>query len=280
MRSSFIAHPGARRDCSHCRGGGYVVERKGAHATARLCDCVRTCPRCGGSGFAHTSSERRAPMVKCTCRVLTDRIDLYNAARLPGRHAFSTRASFDYVGSGNLPLMGTLTGWLNGYQPRQENRGLVFFGKVGRGKTHLMCALARELVFEQGVSVRFVEFSHLLTDLKASFQRREGSSELMEPLVRAEVLCIDELGKGRNTEFEGTVVDELVSRRYNANATILATTNYAPGRATGHRVPDMALPDQNRPALADRVGDRVYSRLREMCDFAECRGPDWRERQG
>jgi len=156
------------------------------------------------------------------------------------------------------------------------SRGLVLYGSVGRGKTHLLTAMLRSLVLEHGVSARFVEFSHLLADLKSSFGRGGGANNLIEPLVRVDVLGIDELGKGRNTAFEGTVLDELISRRYNAGRTIIATTNYEPGPSSGLSVPDLAL--NKRPALVDRIGDRVYSRLNEMCDMIPVQGCDYRQK--
>ena len=171
----------------------------------------------------------------------------------------------------------TVNKFLENYQAGHENRGLVLHGAVGRGKTHLLVALVRDLIFRYGITARFIEFSHLVGDLKAGFDVGRGTHSLLDPLVRVDVLAVDELGKGRNTEFEGTVVDELVSRRYNSAGTILATTNYRPGQATGHGVGNLAQPKKTEPMLTDRVGDRVYSRLREMCDFVECKGDDWRE---
>jgi DNA replication protein DnaC len=160
----------------------------------------------------------------------------------------------------------------------------VLYGEVGRGKTHLMVALLRELVLDRGISAKFVEFSHLLADIKQGFDVGQGTGVLLGPLASVGVLAIDELGKGRNTEFEGTVLDELVSRRYNAGLPILATTNFAPGSPTGAARGNAADLDargrvRNVPTLADRVGDRVYSRLREMCDFVPLLGEDWRERR-
>jgi len=35
-----------------------------------------------------------------------------------------------------------------------------------------------------------------------------------------------------------------------------------------------------RDTLAERVGPRIYSRLREMCDFITVGGPDRREHEG
>jgi DNA replication protein DnaC len=142
--------------------------------------------------------------------------------------------------------------------------------------------MLRELVFRYGVSARFVEFSHLLADLKSGFDSGRGAAELIDPLVAVDVLAIDELGKGRNTEFEGTVLDELVSRRYNAMKPILATTNYSANPPSGRAVvnaAEVAVGVAPPPTLADRVGERIWSRLRETCDFVEVKGDDYRERR-
>jgi len=205
------------------------------------------------------------------------RIRAFNEVRIPARHAGSTRASFD-PGGPRMQGFVAVNKYLEGFRAGHENRGLVLHGEVGRGKTHLLVALLRDLVFRHGVTARFVEFSHLVGDLKAGFDVGRGSHSLLDPLARVDVLAIDELGKGRNTEFEGTVVDELVSRRYNAAAAILATTNYLPGASTGRAAANFADNRKSAPTLADRVGERVYSRLREMCDFVPCQGPDFREK--
>lgn len=210
------------------------------------------------------------------------RAERFDRADIPARHASSTRASFKPAEPRQSAVLVGVSTWLNAYRPGEENRGLVLYGDVGRGKTHLMVAMLRELVFRYGVSVRFVEFSHLLADLKSGFDQGQGAARLIDPLVAVDVLAIDELGKGRNTEFEGTVLDELVSRRYNAAGTILATTNYAPGAPTGVVTPNLAavaVGTQAAPTLADRVGSRVSSRLQEMCDMLELAGPDHRARK-
>lgn len=272
---SHALHPATDPRCPDCHGDGYLVVRDGEVARAATCGCTGVCPICRDSGWVAVSSERRARRTRCDCQRLVARIRAFNEARIPARHADSTRARFEPAGPSMQGFV-AVNKYLEAYRPGEENRGLILFGDVGRGKTHLLVALLRDLVFRRGITGRFVEFSHLVGDLKAGFDLGRGTHELLDPLVRVEVLAIDELGKGRNTEFEGTVVDELVSRRYNAAATILATTNFAPG-ASGHGVGNAADPSRTLPMLADRLGDRVYSRLRETCDFVECRGDDWRE---
>ena len=241
--------------------------------------CVEGCPVCRGTGFIPTSSAFRAPVRPCACRQVDARARLFHAARIPSRYANATLASFDQR-RGAMPAFAVINAWLKAWNPGAESRGLILHGKVGRGKTHLLVALLRELVLRHGASVRFIEFSHLLADLKLSFERG-GTSELLDPLSRVQVLAIDELGKGRNTEFEGTVLDELISRRYNAGATILATTNFEPGPPIGIAAPNLADDDPQRamPRLSDRVSDRVYSRLREMTDFVPVLGDDWRDQR-
>lgn len=181
-----------------------------------------------------------------------------------------------------MAVMRAVTEYLDSYDPKRDNRGMVLWGGVGRGKTHLVVAMLRELVFRYGVTARFVEFSHLLADLKSSFDLGRPAAELIDPLVAVDVLAIDELGKGRNTEFEGTVLDELVSRRYNAVRPIIASTNYAPHPSTGRPIANaaaVAVGISPPPTLVDRVGERVWSRLRETCDFVEVKGDDFRERR-
>ena len=201
---------------------------------------------------------------------------MFDEVGIPGRYHAATLLNFRADKDRGATFQ-AVNAYIQGYQPGEENRGLILFGKVGRGKTHLMVGMLRELVLRYGVSARFIEFTHLLADLKVSFDRRYGAADLLEPLSRVQVLAIDELGKGRNTAFEGTVLDELVSRRYNAASTILATTNYEPGRPTGKHAANLAKPSDDQPRLVDRVGERVYSRLREVCAFLPLMGDDYRE---
>ena len=278
-----LVHPGARADCRDCGGTGTAIGREWDLAVARPCGCVVRCPLCSGTGLVATGEGFRAPRKRCLCHAVLGRMRAFDAVGIPARHADSTRANFVVSSNRQTGVLQAVTKYLNDYDRERENRGLVLSGDVGRGKTHLLVSLVRELVFRKGVSARFVEFSHLLADLKTGFDTGRGAAELLEPLVRVDVLAIDELGKGRNTEFESTVVDELVSRRYNAMRPILATTNFATekaatGRAVGNAA-DVQVGNASAPTLVDRVGDRVFSRLRETCDFVEVKGDDYREQR-
>ena len=275
-------HPGINPGCPLCAGQGWRVEPLGEVAHAVWCSCVAVCPICGGSGWTASpgTAGRLAPQRRCRCRALDDAIARFDRAQLPARHAGSTLVSFQP--GRNMKAYTRIFGAVRGWQPAGStaapNRGLVLWGDVGRGKTHLLTAMLRELVFSRGLSARFVEFSHLLADLKSGFDRGTPAADLLDPLVEVDVLGIDELGKGRRTEFEETVIDEIVSRRYNAWRPVLATTNYRPKGVTGSATANLTDPERTAPSLGDRVGERVFSRLVEMCDFVELEGEDFRSR--
>jgi DNA replication protein DnaC len=276
-------HPGADPGCRSCNGFGFLVVPDGEVARTTACDCRQPCPLCRGTGFVARDEGFRAPRARCLCQTFAARASALDAVGIPARHAASTRASFVPQDNHQTAVLGAVSQFLGSYADASgEHRGLVLHGDVGRGKTHLLVALLRELVVDHGVRARFVEFSHLLSDLKSGFDRGQGTAALIDPLVEVDVLGIDELGKGRATDFEATVIDEIVSRRYNAMRPVLATTNFAPGERTGNARPSAAgaqLGIERAPTLRDRVGDRVYSRLRETCDFVPVRGDDYRERR-
>jgi DNA replication protein DnaC len=154
-------------------------------------------------------------------------------------------------------------------------RGFVLSGPVGTGKTHLLCATLKHLAIEVGVKVAYVEISLLYSQIRRGFQDGKSGGEIIGPLSTVDVLAIDELGKGRGSQFELETLDELIARRYNAGKVTMFATNYslkAPEERAqrGYFGTETALEaGKDSKLLCDRVGDRIYSRLCEMCDFVE-----------
>jgi DNA replication protein DnaC len=273
--SASEAQPGDPH-CDLCHGAGYVVEKGAVFAQAHVCTCVPSCRRCDGRGVRLVEVDGIGRLGRCRCQVLPDRVALFNQSGIPNRHHASSLESFRTDWNPRAwPAFEHVRRWSEAWRSEIDGRGLVLMGEVGRGKTHLMVAILRYLMMQKGVEVRFVEFSHLLSELKAGFDAGHGEATVLEPLVRVPVLAIDELGKGRGSDWERAIVDALVSHRYNAMATILATTNFSPTRATGQVEINLAIPGQ-QPSLGDRVGDRVFSRLKEMCTFVPVDGEDCR----
>lgn len=272
-----------RQNCPDCHGDGYTVAPGDTWALATKCHCVPVCPRCQGSGRVTVRRDGADLTGRCRCQQLPDRMDHFRFAQIPARHAHATLQGF-FAGAiqhsdaeKRSALLDGVHPWLAAYDPAATGtRGLILHGPVGRGKTHLLVGVLRELVFMHGAVVRFVEFSRLLGQLKEGYSRGKGDTQLLTELAQVPILAIDELGKGRLTDWELAIIDEIISRRYNALRCTMATTNYVPKPGTGVRQDNLANVDGARQTLGDRVGDRVFSRLREMSSFVHVGGLDMR----
>lgn len=268
------------RDCPTCGGEAIEFFTRGEAAAARRCHCIPFCERCLDSGTVTALVDGHARTGRCRCQRPADRARLFSAAQIPGRYTDATLESYTRGILRHAPdsigVLQEVSHWMANWKGERENRGLILHGPVGRGKTHLLVAVVRDLILRHGIPVRFVEFTRLLAQLKAGYSEGKSGSEIIDPLVSIPVLAIDELGKGRLTDWELTIIDEIICRRYNAMACTLATTNFRPALATGAAPANAALVDVNPQTLGDRVGDRVLSRLEEMCDFVELSGVDFR----
>lgn len=251
----------------------YIIEPIGAYAVARP-TLPPGCPFCHGTGRREMEVGGAIRVGRCRCQRIPDRVATYNAARIPARHAHSTFDSFHAPNPQMEATVKVLRHWVRDWRPDGQQRGVILTGEPGRGKTHLLCAMLRELVFTHGVRVQFVEFTHLLADIRDGYSRNASDGEVLGPVVRVPILGIDELGKGRKTDFELTVIDEIVTRRYNGSGVVLATTNFPQSVARRPRDSTENLALAGGESLADRLGERVFSRLKEMCDIYPVSGDE------
>jgi DNA replication protein DnaC len=93
---------------------------------------------------------------------------------------------------------------------RQEN--LLAFGKVGSGKTHLLCGLAQEMA-RSGRRVFFTTSSLLVQELLVA-KRDLKLKSVLKRLARFEVLLIDDLGYVQQSREEMEVLFTLLAERY------------------------------------------------------------------
>ena len=166
-------------------------------------------------------------------------------------------------------------GFVNEYPVTTEGRGLLLTGSVGVGKTHLAVAILQALILEKGARGLFCDYRELLKRIQESYNPLVATTELqiLAPVFEAEVLVLDELGAQKPTDWVWDTVALILNTRYNDKRTTLVTTNYPDAPAL------LARGDKSPAgeALGDRIGERMRSRLAEMCVDVRMHGDDYRQ---
>jgi DNA replication protein DnaC len=109
---------------------------------------------------------------------------------------------------------------LGGFVNRHEN--ILAFGNPGSGKTHLLCAIAHEMV-HLGYSVLFKKCSLMVQELLVAKQDLK-LPKYIKQLSRYDILIIDDIGYIQQSREEMEVLFTLLSERYERGS-IMLTSN-------------------------------------------------------
>ena len=239
------------------------------------------CPICEDSGLrliVQPDGERYAQPCECRMQVRASR--LLKRAAIPRRYEHCTLDTFEPgYGQADQSLAAAYLmarQFVSGYPVTTEGRGLLLTGSVGVGKTHLAVGIVQALITEKGVQALFCDYRELLKRIQESYNPQVASTELqiLTPIFEAEVLILDELGAQKPTDWVWDTVALILNTRYNDKRTTLITTNYPNAPAALARSADKVIREET---LGDRIGERMRSRLAEMCVEVEMRGNDLRQ---
>lgn len=103
--------------------------------------------------------------------------------------------------------------------------GLLLQGGFGTGKTHAACAALIALAPTR--SVRFTTVDRMLRERRDSFSGAEAEGSVAGRFLNAGALCLDDLGKERQTEWGIAALFEVVDARLSRGLPTIVTTNYA-----------------------------------------------------
>jgi DNA replication protein DnaC len=110
-----------------------------------------------------------------------------------------------------------------GFLDRKEN--VLVFGNPGSGKSHLLTALAQELIVVRERKIHFTKCALLMQDLLAAKRDLRLSREIKK-LGRYEGLIIDDLGYLQQSRDDMEVVFTLLAERYERGS-VMMTSNLA-----------------------------------------------------
>lgn len=215
------------------------------------------CPRCEGTGWDVAAGEdgiRRAR--KCgTC-------DYWDLRRgyAPGVPTDLQNVTLDSYGT-DLESPDRMKGpleqaryFVDGVHP-----GLFIYGGVGCGKTTLAAAILN-MVHRQRVRVLFARVPELLLRLQSG--AGEESSQLFERVAGVQVLCLDDVGADKGSDYSRRMLQTVFDARQDRAYRTIWTSNL-----------DL---DELAVFLAD---ERLPSRIAGAAKLVEMDGPDYRLKQ-
>ena len=176
--------------------------------------------------------------------------ELLRKAGVPRRFLQARRSDFDPA------VFNAAEGFLAG-----RCEGIFVHGPTGTGKTHFAVAVLSEILASSDTGLaRFVTVPSLLMEIRATFKDSSPCSE--EDLIRRfadlDLLVLDDLGAEKNTDWVMQTLYLIIDRRYSDMRQTIITSNHG------------------LDGIAERVGERIASRLAGMCRIISLEGNDRR----
>jgi DNA replication protein DnaC len=259
---------------------------------------LENCPLCKGTGWklvARRDSTPGSVAVACDCGMEQRAARVMERARIPKRYEHCDFESYvtDLAGGNSYTVQQTASlkntkftvqAFAREY-PAGDQAGLLLMGNSGVGKTHLAIAALRELL-RRGHSGYFCEYGSLLRDIQNSYRSESEvtESKLLDPILSVEVLVIDDLGCIKPSDWVRDTIAYILNTRYveassdlsHPRCTIITTNYLDHSDEKEAMLPSGKRIVTQKDRLEDRIGDRMRSRLYEMCRTIEIFAPDFR----
>jgi DNA replication protein DnaC len=238
---------------------------------------VEICPLCEGTGWKPVATGLERRVTRCDCRLQARGHALLAAARIPKRYEHCELSNFEFDGPhlSLTPARMAACRFVENYP--LDSTGLLLIGSIGVGKTHLAVGVIKELILSKGIGCLFYDYRDLLKQIQNSYNDSVKATELdvLRPVFETEVLVLDELGAVKPTEWVWDTVSLILNTRYNDNRTTIITSNFEDAPASAVSGPRSVVRSET---LGDRIGERMRSRLHEMCRIVRMEGDDFRQK--
>lgn len=240
-------------------------------------EALKVCPKCDGTNWEPViGADGQRRVQRCQCWGTTEITRLLDESGITsgGEMARYAKATLDnFMKPKDNPRFDYVMNQAHAFVanfPTVEN-GLCFLGPVGIGKTRLAVSIVRAVIEQYRKPAKFYTSTGLLKKIRETYNPNTAHSEmsLLDPVVNAELFVLDDLGSEKPTDWVAETLFYIIDQRYARKRKTIVTSNYS------SRSFD-PLDADTLDTLEGRVGQRVFSRLNEMCELIDYDGGDYR----
>ena len=146
--------------------------------------------------------------------------------------------------------------------------GLYLHGPKGTGKTTTACKVLKAYVSRNQrdgwVSAKFVSVPDFLASMRGTWEEEDA----FEIAAGCKLLVLDDMGKGKPTEWAMERLFRLIDRRYNDKIPTIITSQYSLSELGGKCSSNGDV----------ETAEAMVSRIHEMCATVGFNGPDLRQK--
>lgn len=221
-------------------------EKHGTYtAKCYLGDVWTKCPTCAQERKAE---EERAEADRSAKQALEDWRARVNNAGIPPRFQDRRFKNYEAATPEQQHVLDVARSYAADWETvAKTGRCMVFMGSPGTGKTHLACAIGTHVMHKHSASVLFRTVHQAMRGVRDTWVKgsTRSESDAVAELVKPSLLILDEVGIQSGSDWEKTILFDILNERYQSRKPTLLLTN---------------LLDEELPQY---LGERVIDRLRE-----------------
>lgn len=213
------------------------------------------CSKCKDQGFIFTIKDGYEMARKCECEIKKETLQKIDNSGLSDLFKIKTFGSYktneNYQKSIKGQAMQYTKDFLDG-----DRHSLAILGQSGVGKTHIMTAVAGQLI-KRNIEVKYYIADEIIQKLNSLKYDEEGYNKEFSKIANAQVLFIDDLFKSSIKEFyqvesinqdDLRVIFQIINYRYNKNKPILLNSEIHYERFK-------------------KIDQAIIGRINEMCNY-------------